>query len=185
MALTGSRLIRVPAYMTNLKAKMGKITPILESRLKRKPTLEDLSEELEIPEKNLKRVTDITDSTRVFNVQTETPEGNPMEAIEDRTDDREPEFNESVLLVWNTLKEMEREEALILLLRFDFLQDNPELVEKVKEQLSFDFEVKQKRYTCNEVGKIFGISREKARTREKAALDSFQLIYQRLQKERG
>jgi len=169
-AITGARVIRIPYYMNGILSRQPWAECKLQARLGRTPTDEELAEEMDIRTSELTRTMRVSKSTKVFNPTSDSSEGSPMDAIHDGSDDPDLEgfFNNSRRVVWKILNRMEDQQAEILRLRYNI-------------QLTGD-DV-GKKFTFSDIGHRLGMSREKARTLEKKALEAFLSEYTSIRQE--
>jgi len=164
-AITGSRVIRIPYYMNGILSRIPWAHCELVSKLGRDPTPVELAEHLEIKVSDLDRTQSTSSTTKVFNPSSESPDGDPMNTVQDHRDsEQEFAFDENKSIVWKVLGKMEKRKSQILMLWYGFYPRNGK-------------NGKPKKYTFSEIGNIYGVSREKARMLEKSAEEDFIKIY--------
>lgn len=168
-ALTGARVVRIPYYMHGLLSRLPWAECKLKGSLGREPTLPEIAEFMNCKEQDITRTNKVTNNTKVFSVQRRGEGSDPLSGKEDNSCplSRIDEFDSDCKMVWATLEKMPHKYAYVVMLRYGFLYENSDLV---------DFPVK-KVYTFDDLGKIFEISREKARLLEKDSVDSFRFHY--------
>lgn len=143
-----SKLIRIPVHMMETINKIARAKIILENKLQREPNIYEIAEELEMPVSIIE--TAINYSINNTTVSLQTPVGEDKETtladfIEDPNSDfytqcENLDLRESLLSELNKFNERD---AIILKLRFGFIDGTP--------------------HTLDDVGKIYGITRERVR----------------------
>ncbi len=149
-----ARTIRIPVHMKEIMNKISKITREWQQKYGRKPTVEEYAKELRLEVDKIRRIMEI----RQKPISLDTPIGDDEDSrLEDFIEDQEGTTPDNATMyslrrkeidkVLNTLKERE---ARIIKLRFGLEGGYPR--------------------TLEEVGKIFGVTRERVRQIEAKAL---------------
>ena len=146
--------IHIPAYMVEMIARWKQTTTLLEEKLGRPPTTEEMSEALHLPPRKTKY---IRRAVKAFTSPTQMPAAEESlsinELLEDEKTPRPDEavFNSDELqTIQKLLDQIDKREADVLRLRFGLDQDEP--------------------LTLKEIGKRVGLTRERVRQIEKEAL---------------
>lgn len=152
--VNSAKTIRIPAYMVELLTKWRRATAILQDRLKRPPTTEEVAKELGLPPKKLSIV---KKAIQLYNTapQTEQPDSGWSLGdlvADERTKDPETEMldNDNLKHVFEMLDKMDEREATILKMRFGLDDSEPK--------------------TLKEIGETLGLTRERVRQIEAEAL---------------
>ncbi|MCJ7695466.1 MAG: sigma-70 family RNA polymerase sigma factor [Anaerolineaceae bacterium] len=149
-----SRTIRIPVHMSDRLRKLYKISHNLEQELSRKPTIEEIAECLDLPPKKVAWMIKIS----WLPLSLETPSGDEDEStlemfVEDETSPSPLEITSKEILIEKldeVLMTLPIREARVLRMRFG---------------LGIP-----KAYTLEEIGKKFGLTRERIRQIEGKAL---------------
>jgi RNA polymerase primary sigma factor len=148
------RTIRVPVYLVDRLRQVYRVTQNLEQKLGRPPTPQELASQLELDDSKLRWLLQVTQTP----ISLESPVGDEDDtefgtSVEDRTSPSPPQVTYENMLrerVDQVLSTLTPREARIIRLRFGLGQDRP--------------------YTLEEVGKKFGLTRERIRQIEGKAL---------------
>lgn len=149
-----SRTIRVPVHMVETLNKINKIKRTFVQEHGREPSHAELSKELNIDEKKIKNIIKISREP----ISLETPVGDSEDAFIKDFIENENEFSPAETVASNDLKERVREVLKSLAPR----------EEKVLK-MRFGIDVASE-HTLEEVGKDFGVTRERVRQIEVKAL---------------
>ena len=148
------KTIRIPAYMVELLTKWRRATAVLQDRLKRTPTADEIALELGLP---LKKLGIVKKAIQLYNStpQTEQPDsGWSLSDLvaDERTKDPETEMIDADNLkhVYEMLTTMDEREATIVKMRFGLDDSEPK--------------------TLKEIGETLGLTRERVRQIEAEAL---------------
>jgi RNA polymerase primary sigma factor len=149
-----SRTIRIPVHMTEIMNKLQQVTRRLVQEYGREPTTQEIGHRLEVSPERVREI------IQYFQIPAslETPIGDETEShlgdfIEDRTTPRPPDAATHQLLkeqIEDTLHTLSEREAQVLQLRFGLI----------------DGRIR----TLEEVGTVFGVTRERIRQIEAMAL---------------
>ncbi len=150
-----SKLIRIPVHMVDTISKITRAKIVLENKLQREPNIYEIAEELEMPVSIIE--TAINYSINNTTVSLQTPVGEDKDTtLADFIEDPDSDFytqcenldlRESLLSELNKFNERD---AIILKLRFGFIDGIP--------------------HTLDDVGKKYGITRERVRQIEAKSL---------------
>ena len=152
--VNSAKTIRIPAYMVELLSKWRRASAKLSDELNRAPTPEDVAKELGLPKKKLRIV------KKAIQLYNATPQPDQSESgwslgdmvADDRVKGPEDELIESdnLIHIYEMLDEMDSREATILRMRFGLDDSEPK--------------------TLKEIGEALGLTRERVRQIENAAL---------------
>lgn len=160
-----TKTIRIPVYLYEWAGKVKAVTTMLEKELGREPTCEEIAKELEITPSVVKRIIQ-TAADVMNNVQSLD---SPISGEDQRThvefveDDKIPAPDAAILrrTVQNRI-----EDILSL------------LTAKEQEIIRMRFGIGiETTYTLNEIGDMFGVTRERIRQIEKSALEKIASSY--------
>ena len=153
--INGVQPIHIPAYMVEMIARWKQAAMELEDELGHAPTMEEMSQRLEIPPRKLKI---IRRAVKAFTSPTQMPSSEDALTLNELLeDDKTPRPEEAVFdadelqTIMKLLGEIDEREAEILRLRFGLDGDGP--------------------MTLKNIGKHIGLTRERVRQIEKEALD--------------
>lgn len=154
-----ARTIRIPVHMVETINKVYKVTRKLTQELGREPTVDEIVEESDLTEEKIRMIYRISQDTTSLS----TPIGDEEDSflgdfIEDETQPSPYEQTSSELLkdaVSGVLDSLDPREAEVLKLRFGLEGEEPK--------------------TLEEVGKIFGVTRERIRQIEAKAIRKLRL----------
>ena len=159
--INGVQPIHIPAYMVEMISHWRRALLRLEERLGRTPTLEEMSAALKMP---LRKVRIIARAVKAFSSPNQMPSSEDSlklhEMLEDNKTPRPDEamFNADELAsLQRLLSQIDEREAVVLRLRFGLDRDEP--------------------LTLTEIGKHVGLTRERVRQIEKAALVKLRLLW--------
>jgi len=152
--------IHIPAYMVEMIARWKQATLDLEETLGRPPTLEELSQMLQVPPRKIKI---IRRAVKAFSAPSQMAFSDDSvsfnELLEDERTPRPDEafFNaDEIQTIKRLLDQIDNREAAVLRLRYGLDQEEP--------------------LTLKEIGKRVGLTRERVRQIEKEALAKLNLI---------
>lgn len=151
-----SRTIRLPIHIAHLLRKLSRVSRQLEQKLKREPTPEEIAEQVDFPPEKIRQTLGISQTT----VSIDKPMG-------EEKDSSMIEFISNTNIpppIYKLAIDMLKEEVRKLLEKV--VKDRREL-EILK--LRFDLEEKGD-YSLREVGKKYGVSRERIRQIQERAL---------------
>jgi RNA polymerase primary sigma factor len=150
-----ARTIRLPVHIIEQLYRLNKIKKKLTEELGREPTPEELAREANIPEKKIHRLLKLTHDV----VSLEKPVG----------EDKETELGE---LLKDKKYTSPEKEAGLEILKTKLMQAIEDLPPREKEIIMLRYGLKDGiMHTLEEVGKIFGITRERVRQLEIKALE--------------
>lgn len=156
-----SRLIRFPASISELLAKMKKGREILPKLLGREPTVSEICRAIEIPEKKMSTLSYLEDNLEQLTsldsilLNEEGSESTLLETIYDDTD-KSPEERAEIIMTHEML-----ENAII-----KFLNQREQMVIRYR----YGFNNEQETLTLTELGRMFNVSLERVRQIETKAL---------------
>ncbi len=146
--------IHIPAYMVEMIARWKQAQVKLEEELGRTPSIEEMSEALELPTRKTKF---IRKAVKAFTSPTQMPEGDDSITINEMLEDEktlrpdEAVFNADELeTIQKLLNQIDKREAEVLRLRFGLDDEEP--------------------LTLKEIGERVGLTRERVRQIEKESL---------------
>lgn len=149
-----SRTIRIPVHMAETLHKINKIKRTFVQEHGREPTHAELSKELNMDEKKIKNIIKISKEP----ISLETPVGDSEDAFIKDFIENENEFSPADTVASNDLKERVREVLKTL---------TPREEKVIKMRFGIDV---ASEHTLEEVGKDFGVTRERVRQIEVKAL---------------
>jgi len=152
-----SRTIRLPVHIAHLLRKLSRVSRQLEQKLKREPTPEEIAEQVDLPPEKIRQTLGISQTT----VSIDKPMG-------EEKDSSMIEFISNTNIpppVYKLAMDMLKEEVRKLL---EKVVKDPRELEILK--LRFDLEEKGN-YSLREVGKEYGVSRERIRQIQERALE--------------
>ena len=149
-----SRTIRVPVHMVETLNKINKIKRTFVQEHGREPSHAELAKELNIDEKKIKNIIKISKEP----ISLETPVGDSEDAVIKDFIENENEFSPADTVTNNDLKERVREVLKSL---------TPREEKVIKMRFGIDV---ASEHTLEEVGKDFGVTRERVRQIEVKAL---------------
>ena len=160
-----TKTIRIPVYLYEWAGKVKAVSKLLEKELEREPTFEEIAKELDITPSVVKRIIQ-TAADIMNNVQSlDSPISNEDQRtyVEFVEDDKIPPPDSAILqrTVQNRI-----EDILSLL--------TPKEQEIIRMRFGIGIETT---YTLNEIGDMFGVTRERIRQIEKSALDKIASSY--------
>jgi len=149
-----ARTIRIPVHMKEIMNKLSKVSRKWRQHYGRNPTVEEYSEELDLEPDKIRRIMEI----RQKPISLDTPIGDDEDSrLEDFIEDREGQTPDNATMqslrrkeIENVLGTLKEREAKIIKLRFGLEGGYPR--------------------TLEEVGKYFGVTRERVRQIEAKAL---------------
>jgi len=147
--------MRLPPKISNMVYKIGKSIVKQSHKLKRKPTMEELANSLDIPQKELENILEI--SANSLSINQTIDENGELELKDVLEQHSVPSVEESIFknFMEDTLKEclniLDNREKKIIDLRFGLHDNKPK--------------------TLKEIGEIVGLSRERIRQIEAKALE--------------
>jgi RNA polymerase primary sigma factor len=149
-----SRTIRIPVHMVDLASKFSRTTVRLDGALKRRPTLEEIAAEMSLPAKKARVLSTLVKEP----LSLETPLGSEEESsLGEMIKDERAVDPEKAAIEGDVRKEMHRILAT--------------LSAREEKILRMRFGINEKaEYTLEETGQLFGVSRERIRQIEAAAL---------------
>ncbi|MCD6082642.1 sigma-70 family RNA polymerase sigma factor [Candidatus Aerophobetes bacterium] len=151
-----SQTIRVPTNIAHLLKKLGKISRQLEQELGREPTPEEIAERADLPPEKIRQTMGITQTTISFDTPVGEDKDTPMIDFIPNTSIPPPVYRFTLNLL--------REEVRDLLNKV--VKDEREL-----EILKLRFGLEEGRnYSLREIGKRYGVSRERIRQIQERAL---------------
>ncbi len=159
--INGVQPIHIPAYMVEMIAKWKQTHIEIGDKLGRTPTIEEMSEALEIPTKKLQI---IRRAVRAFSSPSQMPESEDGIALNDMLEDvKTPRPDQAIFnadqldTIKILLDNIDEREASVLKLRFGLESDDGPM-------------------TLKEIGKHVGLTRERVRQIEKEALGKLNAI---------
>lgn len=150
-----SRTIRLPIHIVHLLRKLGRVSRSLEQELNREPTTEEIAKKVELPPQKIRQALGISQRT----VSLDKPVGEDGDAamIDFVANSNVPSPAYRLTL------EMLRSEVRKLLERV--VENTREL-----EILKLRFGLEEKSYSLREIGKKYGVSRERIRQIQERSL---------------
>ncbi|MEO0587225.1 MAG: RNA polymerase sigma factor RpoD/SigA [Planctomycetota bacterium] len=151
--------VHIPAYMVELITRWKKANRDLEEELGRQPTMQELGERLELPDKKLRMIKKAVRATQRPIQESSGREDAPTlnESLPDHrtvTPDEEVHRNDDLHVLNALLEAIDDRESTILRLRYGLDGDDP--------------------MTLKEIGKVIGLTRERVRQLEIEALRKLQ-----------
>ncbi len=151
-----SRTIRLPIHIVHLLKKLSRVSRQLEQKLKREPTAEEIAQEVKFPPEKIREALGITQDSVSLDKPVGENKNNSMINLISGTTIPSP--------VYRLTLEMLKEEVRRLLEKV--VKDPREL-----EILRLRFGLKEKGdYSLREIGKRYGVSRERVRQIQERAL---------------
>ncbi|MGM0441477.1 MAG: sigma-70 family RNA polymerase sigma factor [Elusimicrobiota bacterium] len=149
-----ARTIRIPVHMKEIISKLSKVSRKWKQKYGRTPTIDEYAEELDLEEQKIRRIMEIKQKP----ISLDTPIGDDEDSrLEDFIEDKKGDTPNQTTMQTMRRKEIEKvletlkdREAKIIKLRFGLEGGYPR--------------------TLEEVGKIFGVTRERVRQIEAKAL---------------
>jgi len=152
--------IHIPAYMVEMIARWKQATLMLEEKLGRTPSTEEMSEALELP---IKKTGYIKRAVKAFASPTQMPASEESNSLNDMLEDEktlrpdEAVFNaDELATIRKLLTEIDPRESDVLRLRYGIDEEEP--------------------LTLKEIGKRVGLTRERVRQIEKETLAKLHAI---------
>ena len=152
--VNSAKTIRIPAYMVELLTKWRRATAVLQDRLKRTPTSDEIALELGLP---LKKLGIVKKAIQLYNSTPQTEQPDSGWSLSDLVADDRNKDPETVMIeddnlkhVHQMLEKMDEREATILRMRFGLDDSEPK--------------------TLKEIGETLGLTRERVRQIENEAL---------------
>lgn len=154
------KTIRVPIYMLELLMKFKKVSDVFTNKLNRRPKLSEVSKRMQLPIKKVQELSQIVAKISSLNAPVgEEGSAEFMELIED----------EKIDTAWDELTDYLREQKIGELLT--------KMTPREKKILTLRFGLKSGvTHTLNETAKHFGITRERVRQIETAAMQKLRNI---------
>lgn len=157
--LTQSRLIRLPAHIGDELHKVHKTKAELELKFGKEPTQEEIAKEIGIPVYKVKALFDFNSTTSIDEIE--------EEGVELASEDGEMAYTK-----------MQEEEAI------------QELLKKIKRLSGKERKILQMRFglggnqamSLEEIGKVFGVTRERIRQIQENAIDNLKRKFERSSK---
>jgi len=155
-ALTNTvKPVRVPSYMSELISRWRVVSQELTYLLGRAPNVEEVAEELGIPEENwplLKRTIQVSGMGPQVSLDVLSQTQDTVEDVSQATPDEQLSNNDMLAKLGELLSVIDEREATILRLRYGLGTDTGETM------------------TLKEIGKVVGLTRERVRQIEQEAL---------------
>ena len=153
------KTIRIPVYMTEIINRWKRVTEQLTQKYSRKPKVKEIAKKMRLPMKKVREISEI--ATKISSLDAPIGDdgtGQFMDLIEDESSDSPMENVTGTLRrerVDKLLNRMNEREKKILDLRFGLTDGTT--------------------HTLGETAKVFGITRERVRQIESAALDKLKM----------
>ena len=150
------KTVRIPVYMTELISKFKRITEELSQKLGRKPNAQEIARRMRLPVERIERLQELVTSAQTTSLETPVGEEGETEMIDLLQDETTPSPQEDISRFLQherinaLLKKMNERERRVLVLRYG-LEDGVSR-------------------TLGETAKFFGITRERIRQIEVAAM---------------
>ena len=150
------KTVRIPVYMTELISKFKRITEELSQKLGRKPTAAEIAKRMRLPIERIERLQELVTSAQTTSLETPVGEEGETEMIDLLEDESTPSPQDDLSRFLQheridaLLKKMNERERRVLTLRYG-LEDSVSR-------------------TLGETAKFFGITRERVRQIEVAAM---------------
>ncbi len=149
-----ARTIRIPVHMKEIISKLSKVSRKWKQKYGRTPTIDEYAEELGLEEKKIRRIMEIKQKP----ISLDTPIGDDEDSrLEDFIEDKKGDTPNQTTM--QTMRRKEIEKVLAT------LKDREAKIIKLRFGLEGGFP-----RTLEEVGKIFGVTRERVRQIEAKAL---------------
>ena len=156
------KTVRIPVYMTELMSKFKRITEEMTQKLGRRPTATELAKKMRLPVERIERLQELVTSSQATSLETPVGEDGETEMIDLLEDENAPspheDINRFLQHEWikTILSQLNEREQRVLILRHGF-----------EDGIS---------RTLGETAKFFGITRERVRQIEVAALKKLKAI---------
>jgi len=150
------KTVRIPVYMTELISKFKRMSEELAQKLGRKPTATEIAKRMRLPVERIERLQELVTSAQATSLETPVGEDGETEMIDLLQDDSTPSPQEDIARFLQheridaLLKKMNERERRVLTLRY-----------------GLDDSISR---TLGETAKFFGITRERVRQIEVAAI---------------
>ena len=151
-----ARTIRVPVHMLDILNKVRRSTQELEGKSGRKATIKEIAKKAELPNEKVEKVIEIVHKRRTISL--ETPVGEGESQLQDFIEDEKARSPEEAAIHGETAELIERMLAT--------------LTPREEKVLRKRFGIGEKRgQTLEEIGREFGVTRERIRQIEAKALE--------------
>ena len=161
------KTIRIPVYMVELLIRFKKVQELLSQKLKRTPSVQEIAKKMKKPVAKVKRLKEIVSKISSLHAPIgEDGSGEFMDLIEDESPSTSVDELASFLLrerIASLLEKMNSRERKILILRYG-----------LKDSIT---------RTLDETAKKFGITRERVRQIESAAMKKLRIYIKQQEKE--
>ena len=161
------KTIRIPVYMVELLIRFKKVQELLSQKLKRTPSVQEIAKKMKKPVVKVKRLKEIVSKISSLHAPIgEDGSGEFMDLIEDESPSTSVDELASFLLrerIASLLEKMNNRERKILILRYG-----------LKDSIT---------RTLDETAKKFGITRERVRQIESAAMKKLRIYIKQQEKE--
>lgn len=150
------KTVRIPVYMTELISKFKRITEEMSQKLGRKPTATEIARRMRLPVERIERLQELVTSSQTTSLETPVGEEGETEMIDLLQDEDSPSPQEDITRflqherIEALLQKMNERERRVLVLRYG-----------LEDSIS---------RTLGETAKFFGITRERVRQIEVAAM---------------
>ncbi len=156
------KTVRIPVYMTELISKFKRISEELAQKLGRKPSAHEIARRMRLPVKRIERLQELVTSSQTTSLETPVGEEGETEMIDLLEDETTPSPQDDITRFLQheridaLLKQMNERERRVLILRY-----------------GLDDGISR---TLGETAKFFGITRERVRQIEVAAMRKLRAI---------